>query len=185
MSYLKKFYLKRFSGFTLVEAIITMLILAFTMTAALYLLSSIILMTERNEKRLIGTYLAQECVELVRNVRDTAWKQRLPWDWAFRSTSSSPLFIIEPDHTGAALPVRGKNLGVMVKEISDTEEAKLYLDGASYTHTQTGTETLYKRMVKVERRSDTLAALKCTVEWDYHGEREAIEIGTLLTNWYK
>ncbi len=173
-------------GFTLIEAIATMVILAFAMSGALYLLSSIIFATEKNEKRLMGTYLAQECTELVRNARDTAWKKRLPWDKAFESpTPLSAKFIIEADHNNMAPPISGESFGLLIKEISSDSEAKLYLDGSAYTHTPSTTPTEYSRFFTIKSKGANAIAIECAVEWKYRGQDEKVAISTILTNWYK
>lgn len=169
------------SGFTLIEAIATMVILAFAMSGALYMLSSIIFTTEKNEKRLMATYLAQECTELVRNARDTAWKQRLPWDWAFDHTE----FIIEADHRNTAPPVKGKTMGLHVSNFLNVDATKLYIIGSRYTHDSTGQPTAYQRKVVTKSKSTSAIALECIVEWDYRGQDESVAINTVLTNWYK
>lgn len=71
------------------------------------LLSSIALIVQVNELIVVNqrtttaTYLLQECQELVRGVRDTAWKQNLQWNCAFEphspSTFSRRFFVIDND----------------------------------------------------------------------------------------
>jgi prepilin-type N-terminal cleavage/methylation domain-containing protein len=70
-------------GFALIEVIVSMVILSIVLASAVSLLFSLSLAIEKNRDRLVATYLAQECLELVRNSRDTAWRNHHQWDCAW------------------------------------------------------------------------------------------------------
>jgi type II secretory pathway pseudopilin PulG len=70
-------------GFALLEVIISIVLLGFFLAGATTLIWSAINASSRNRDRITATYLTQECLELARNARDTAWRQYLPWDCAF------------------------------------------------------------------------------------------------------
>ena len=70
-------------GFALMEVIISIVLLGFFLAGAASLIWSAINASQRNRDRITATYLTQECLELARNARDTAWRQYIPWDCAF------------------------------------------------------------------------------------------------------
>ena len=74
------------SGFALIEVIISIVVLSAVLAGATSLIWSAATAVERNQNRLTATYLAQECLELARNARDSAWRKHLPWDCAFTNT---------------------------------------------------------------------------------------------------
>ena len=68
------------AGFALMEVIVSIVILSIVMAGAVGLISVATNQVALNKNKISATYLAQECLELVRNARDSAWKQNLPWD---------------------------------------------------------------------------------------------------------
>ncbi len=84
------------SGFALIEVIISIVVLAAVLAGATSLVWSAATAVERNQNRLTATYLAQECLELARNARDSAWRQHLPWNCAFYDTCPGSALIQDP-----------------------------------------------------------------------------------------
>lgn len=67
------------SAFTLIETLIAMTILAIVLVAGARLVSSLFTVDQSNRQRFTATYLAQACLEEVRNTRDTNWLQNQYW----------------------------------------------------------------------------------------------------------
>ena len=62
-------------GFTLLEVITAIFILTVGVGGALSLMNQTLSTASIIEQRLIASYLAQEGIEIVRNIRDTNWLQ--------------------------------------------------------------------------------------------------------------
>src|ERR1035437_4630247 len=60
-------------GFTIIELVISISILSVAVVGIFNALSVLIILTSDSADRLTGTYLAQEGMEIVRNIRDTNW----------------------------------------------------------------------------------------------------------------
>jgi len=64
---------KKQNGFTLIEIVISIFLLSFALVAIFSAFSMIVISTSDIVSQLTGTYLAQEGIEIVRNIRDTNW----------------------------------------------------------------------------------------------------------------
>lgn len=60
-------------GFTIIELIISIFILSLAVIGVFAAFSSVVILTSSASDKLIGAYLAQEGIEIVRNIRDTNW----------------------------------------------------------------------------------------------------------------
>jgi type II secretory pathway pseudopilin PulG len=61
------------NGFTIIELIISIFVLSIAIVGVFSALSVMIILTSDTSDRLAATYLAQEGIEIVRNIRDTNW----------------------------------------------------------------------------------------------------------------
>jgi prepilin-type N-terminal cleavage/methylation domain-containing protein len=65
--------IKNNAGFTLIELIISILILSVAVVGIFSAFSAAVILTADQSDRLVATYLAQEGMEIVGNIRDTNW----------------------------------------------------------------------------------------------------------------
>jgi type II secretory pathway pseudopilin PulG len=65
--------LSEVEGFTMIEIVISIFILSFTVVGIFNAFSIMTILTSDSADRLTATYLAQEGMEIVRNIRDTNW----------------------------------------------------------------------------------------------------------------
>lgn len=72
-------YLKN-HGFTLTEIIVSIVVLGLIIGGAVRTFGVALYLHEQNEQRVTAAYLAQECLEIIRNNRDTNWLQNQAWD---------------------------------------------------------------------------------------------------------
>jgi prepilin-type N-terminal cleavage/methylation domain-containing protein len=64
---------KEKKGFTIIELIISIFILSFALVGIFSAFSIVTILTSDAADRLTGTYLVQEGMEVIRNIRDTNW----------------------------------------------------------------------------------------------------------------
>ncbi|MCX6757404.1 MAG: prepilin-type N-terminal cleavage/methylation domain-containing protein [Candidatus Nomurabacteria bacterium] len=89
-------FLKNSKGFTLVEVLVAISIFTFSVLALLVILSQGISSTNSAKQKIIGTYLAQEGIEYVRNARDNYMLFSINGTWSdFTSTKIIPCFLID------------------------------------------------------------------------------------------
>ena len=167
-----------------------MLILASSMTAALYLLTTVVFSTQKNLARTKAIYLAQECTELTRNIRDTAWRNYQAWDCAFGAPGDE--FIVSHAPGGGSIAnCNNQNFAVTWQALTSPEQARLYQASARINHdSSTGVPTPYRRSVQHvlnhdtsgDGRADTIE-LNCRVEWEFNGRPQQVTTAQTLTNW--
>ncbi len=68
---MKSNYPKKYNGFTLVETLVAVAIFTVSVLALMVVLSDSVSSTTYAKKKIIATYLAQEGIEYMRNMRDT------------------------------------------------------------------------------------------------------------------
>ena len=136
----------------------------------------------------IATHLAQEGIELVRNIRDTNTVVRNnpsvnggnPWDKTINNITSG---IINYDS-----PLGFSNISGNPSDVSDCKKnfgnaCRLYLDGHSfYTHDTTGTQTNFYRMISVSTGA-TVDIITSEVGWTDHGKFYTTKVTTKLYDW--
>lgn len=67
-------------SFTLIEVLIAIFLITAGMTGAFNLIQRTAVFSSISSSRLEAAYLAQEGIELVRNIRDSNWLAGSPWD---------------------------------------------------------------------------------------------------------
>lgn len=170
------------AGFTLVETLVVMIIIGFVMIAASGLASTVLTTSSVNQSRVQAIYLAQECTELVRNVRDSAWRQNFDWKCPFKvlSTDREPtvydpttqpdVFTIKTRHVpqSGSLSNCQNQLGTEIERVGAPEQALL-------------ADTEFQRYFTVDDYDAGQEALTitCHVAWP----RGQVDLTQRLTNW--
>jgi type II secretory pathway pseudopilin PulG len=163
--------LKKNKGASMVEVVGAVVVLSFSMALGVSLLTTTVKQAGKNQDYLTATYLAQECLELVRNVRDSAWKQHLPWDCAF----SIGIFDIQSSSnlgTDLGAPNCQQDLGVKIEIFSDQ---KIEFSGEL---------TKFARVLEITESipsSEDELYFTCEVRW----EDGVLRVSEALTNWRK
>lgn len=148
------------NGFALIEVIISIVVLASVLAGATSLIWAAANAVERNQDRLTATYLAQECLELARNARDSAWRHHLPWDCAFTNDC--------PNISGPAQDI------IPVQDIMGEETLIEIL----------GEHTKFNRKMELTILPDQIA-VTCKVYWPRKSGTEYVYLDEILTNWRK
>ena len=142
-------------GFTLIELIIAIFILSIGIVGVFGAYSAMVVATGDTSNRLIATYLAQEGLEIVTNIRNTnttSWTDGLDCN-AISSTGSC-----EADYTSTSLtpwPTGGDYLY--------TDK-----DSGVYDYLTTGTPTKFKRKITINISGDEMKVF-VTVYWNKKG----------------
>jgi len=67
-------------GLTLIELMIATFVIVIGVVGSFSVLQKVIMSTTLSSSRLVAAYLAQEGIEVVRNIRDTNWVEGEDWD---------------------------------------------------------------------------------------------------------
>ncbi len=76
----QNFAKQNLDGFTLLETIVAIFVITVGIIGVLSLVTQTISSATFSSHRLIAAYLAQEGIEIVRNIRDTNWLRSLGWN---------------------------------------------------------------------------------------------------------
>ena len=68
------------NSFTLLEVILAITVLTLAIGGSFVLVSQAIASVSAVQSKLIASYLVQEGIEIVKNIRDTNWLKIQPWD---------------------------------------------------------------------------------------------------------
>ena len=160
------------TGFTIVEVTIALFLVSIGILSAFAVTQHIIIITETASSRLIAAYLAQEGIEIVRNIRDTNWLRGEPWD------TGIDIGNWEADFDDTAL--------------TDTHDGDfLNIDGAGFYSYSAGTPTRFTRKITITRPAPPLPPgityppieVFVLVEWVERGQTHQLTAEGHLYNW--
>ncbi|OGZ63779.1 MAG: hypothetical protein A3A98_00620 [Candidatus Staskawiczbacteria bacterium RIFCSPLOWO2_01_FULL_40_39] len=164
------------NGFTMIELIITIAILSFGIIGVYTAFNPIASLTYTIALRFNAAYLAQEGLEIVRNLRDNNFIEEVEW--------SEGLLICEigcqADYkTGTSVQTPENAL----KAYDDNTFLSLNQDGF-YGYDAGGTVTKFKRKITIHRVSGDVLKASVVVTWNYNGVPYSFDAAEYLYNWY-
>ncbi len=168
---------KKNKGFTLLEALVSIGIFTMSVLAMLSILAQGISNTNYAKKKIIASYLAQEGVEQIRNIRDTTVisNEDRSAGWAeFKSVIS--------DFCGSGCYLQEFNLPATCTESCPPI---LYHNGSGiYNYVlDGGVESGYVVTITVESVSDDEVKVNSTVSWDKGSTDYSLKFSDNLFNW--
>lgn len=173
-SFLHTSHFRLQGGFTLLEVTIAIFILLVGVTAGSVLIARTVGQISVFSSKLIASYLTQEGIEIVRNIRDTNWLEGGAWDeglsdgdWEVDYTATT---VEDPPGASAYFEVYADNF--------------LKLNGSSgfYDYDPAGTDTKYKRKITIASGADTLTVTVETI-WSEKGKSYSHTAQEILYNW--
>lgn len=144
-------------GFTLVELMVVVVVLSIGLIGAMNLVARTFIQARLISSKLVAAYLAQEGMEIVRNIRDTNWIQGNDWDLGIGDGNQ------QADYNDQALTAY--------------QNSFLKFDNSFYTY-DSGTDTKFKRKINIQKSGDEIS-VTVTISWDSH-EIQAFE---KIYNW--
>jgi Tfp pilus assembly protein PilV len=160
--------IKNEKSFTLMEAIVAIFVITAGLVGVLSLVSQTISASTFSKDKLIATYLAQEGIEIVRNIRDTNWINNNSWTNNISFTSSYQL-----DYQSFQFPDPLCSLG---------PGNYLKYDGNFY-NCSSGNDTKFTRKITITDFGNYINVL-VLVEWQEKGAQHKVEAQENLYNWY-
>ncbi len=192
--------MKTFRGFTLVEAMVAVTILAFAVAGPLSAASRALVAAETARDQLTASYLAQEGIEYVRAMRDDAYLN------AYKNSTVNPS-TYPPSGVSAAAwidftggsnawsmtgcttasctvdPARYMGTGSGLSLTAYSGSMPLYLASGAYTQQATGVQTPFTRTVQATVVTATDATIVSKVSWSFHGTPYTVAVTDHLTPW--
>ncbi len=159
--------LKTNKGFTLIEVLVAVTILTVGVTASVGAIVNSTKLAPEVKKRLIAAQLAQEGIELVRNIRDINWIDGNVWDFGITddlSTGQSKVGCIQYNDSVFDVNCSSLSSGYSIK-LSDGYYVHNTAGAGSVANTDfTRTITLQKTSVdSITVQSDVICGVNCDI----------------------
>jgi prepilin-type N-terminal cleavage/methylation domain-containing protein len=177
----EKNIIKKSKGFTLIELVVSLFILAVAIIGVYNSFSTIVVLTTDASSRLTASYLAQEGIEIIRNIRDNNWIQNKGWTAGLLDCE----YGCEADHkTGTSseiIPLRDYPTG--------GNRLKIGSDNFYNYDSTAGIETKFKRKITITPQGNNILKVSVLVIWQEKEEEGCdygycIEAEEYLYDWY-
>jgi prepilin-type N-terminal cleavage/methylation domain-containing protein len=145
------------AGFTLIEIIAVLFVVAIGLTGVLALIQQNVRVQGLNEERIISNQLAQEGIELARRIRDENWINSRAWDDGLAAGT----YIIDYDDSALSSVASMSNARLQVKDDGD------FLN--FYLHDPLEPDSLFSRLITISDVASSSLRLQSTVEWQGGG----------------
>ena len=151
-------------GFTLLEVIVAIFLITVGIGGAYALISQTISSTTISSQKLIASYLVQEGIEIVRNIRDTNRLEGASWDDGLSSGDW------EADYKTQNLiqPYVGNFLNI---------------DSDGFYSYSSGSPTIFKRKINISPEDSYILKVIVQVEWSERERTHQIKAQENLYNW--
>ncbi len=153
-------------GFTLIELLVAITILLF---GIVFILSLIVFHFKAlffSQNRLVAAYLAQEGIEVIRNIREENYLKNQAWNSNISPGTSNKL-----DRSSRQFP-----------DNTISQCNRLKFDANSGYNCKTGTETFFSREISVSVSGDQMFVTS-TVSWTEMGVQKKFQVNSTLFNW--
>jgi len=167
--------LSKKSGFTLLETMVAITILALVTTGSVVLATNVIKSAEVAKNSLVASYLAQEGIELVRNYRannvfsGNAWLRVLSTSGGCNTANGCFMDFIGLSPSGCAS-------GCPFLKFDDVRN--IYIYGGSFP------DSMFKRVIKVNPLSGTIEAkITSSVTWNDRFGSHTFSVEEFILNW--
>ncbi len=160
----------RSKGIMMLEVIGAIFILAIGVTAAFALISRSVSSISSARERLIASYLAQEGIELVRNIRDTNWISGDKWDKGLTGCDLSPCQVFY-NSSSLTHVYSGKPLNI--------ESATGFYGYGP------GEKTRFRRQITIKEPAASTMDVYVNVTWREKGITHSIKAEDRLRDWYR
>lgn len=162
------------AGFSLLEIIIVIFIITMGLVGILSLVVQNIQVSNVNKNTLIASQLAQEGLELVRNIRDGNWLDGADWKLGAGGYGSDSDIFQDGDY---AIDYAGITDVAGINDVN----ARLKINGNFYEH-GSGTDTPFSRLITVINNGSYLN-VECAVQWRERNSIRNYTASTVLYDW--
>ncbi|HOK97153.1 MAG TPA: prepilin-type N-terminal cleavage/methylation domain-containing protein [Candidatus Paceibacterota bacterium] len=170
------------NGFTLVECLVAISILIIGILSSFILVTKALYNATVIQDRLTASFLAQEGIELVRNIRDTNFIQSLNSSGVSWRNGLGKGEASDTCYTIDAFSPKGITLESV--SCNSSRPLKYYKDQNIYNY-QTGEDTPFYREIKIEEISDDEIRVISHLKWKTKNTDFDLEVEDHLYNWFK
>jgi len=176
---------KSLTGFTMVEMLVAIFVLLVGITGGMAAIVKVITLTSVASSKLTAAYLAQEGLELVRNIRDTnALEYRrdgvTTWDEGLLNCGSGCVIdYLDVQDNKPDLPAYDSN-----NPPNNPLNRFLYFDESNYYNRRgNGLQTKFQRKITINKPSNDILNVTVEVMWTDRGALYTVTAQEQLYNW--
>lgn len=156
-------------GFTLIEVMLAIFLITIGILGIFSLVQRTTVFISVSSSKLTATYLAQEGVEVVRNIRDTNWLED-------RTTATS--------WDDGIIPTGDWEADFLTQNLTQVYSASyLNIDGNGFYSYFAGTPTNFKRKITITKPSADIIGVSVEVFFDERGNTHSVTAQENLYNW--
>ncbi|MDD3399754.1 MAG: prepilin-type N-terminal cleavage/methylation domain-containing protein [Candidatus Pacebacteria bacterium] len=160
-------------SFTLIEIIVAIFLVTVGAGAALNVIQTTTSFTSVASDQLTASYLAQEGIEVIRNIRDGNWLEQRTNSAIFWDDGISIAEDYNLDYRSTSFPDISCSMGA---------EGFLKFDGNFY-NCSAGQESKFKRKITIEKPQPDEMTVSVEVSWSERGRPHQVTAQTNLYNW--
>ena len=156
----------------MIELVVAIFIITTALVSIVSLANKNIQAQSINENTLTASLLAQEGLEIVRNMRDSNWQNGHNWLGVGAGYDLSGAF--------------GVDYNFSITPYNNIDEAIIYKQGEFYSHESAGEATIFKRLINVvfDPIYPDKLEVDCTVKWTNRGNDQTYVASMELYNWW-
>ena len=154
-------------GFTLMEVIISMGVITTALVVCIALITFSIGAVRTNKSKLIAINLAEEGLEIVRNIRDSNWL-------AYKRTA---------DTWRDGLDEGDWQVQYDDSELLSSNDDNLLIDDDGFYQYATGSYTPFKRTITITHIDDNQIKVETEIDWQERGRNYTYKVEDRLYNW--
>jgi prepilin-type N-terminal cleavage/methylation domain-containing protein len=175
-------------GFTLIEALVAITILTLSIAGPMVTATNGIKNSVYASDQIVAFYIAQEGVEIIRSLRDGNALNNVAWQTGISSFSACT----DGSGQGCGIDIRNKNF-INCSSGGGTA-CNIYYDPLGltagsgvrgvYSHVSSGSQTIFKRSIKIVAINTQESTIDVTVTWISRGVTKTITVQSRLFNQY-
>jgi competence protein ComGC len=161
---------KNKKAFTLMETVVILFVLSVGLLSLMSLVRKSLYFQSVKKNLVVASYLSQEGIELMKNIRDTNIILDLDYDlWDGISSAGVGEYTYKVDY-----------YSLIATSCPSIDQAILQNDGGFFRHLDGGEDTIFKRLITV--RAETLASttVESWVSWTDRGQNYDYKLETVL-----
>jgi type II secretory pathway pseudopilin PulG len=168
----------KYRGFTVLEVIIAIFVITVGIVGILGLVTWTISSSTYSSDKLVAAYLAQEGIEIVRNIRDTNWLEGAAnWDDGFTVGNYYEVDYDDPDLVNCPLPCDYGSSG--------TNLDFLKINSGFYNYSL-GSDTKFKRRITISNGPIVESFnVEVGVFWEHRDKIYNVKVQEDFYNWYQ
>ena len=167
---------KNLGGFTLLEVMATVFVVTVGLVGVFNVITNLGISASISSDRLIASYLAQEGIEIIRNIRDGNLLEQIkdqtnPWDEGLMGCS----FGCEVDYT----------ISTEEDPILQSYQSRFFkINSNGFYNYTIGSDTKFKRKITITQESADALRVEVLVDWQTRGKSYQFSALEKIYNWH-